>query len=170
MVNSALVGLVFEAWNDLDRVLDDLDPTAATRQIDGGSSIAWTLAHLSNQVDAWLNVRFAGHSAHVLVSQERWRTGGTGAAENWPAIQNAAVEVRSTARRALSELADSDLERAVPYDGRITALQGGTVTLRYSLARVAAHHYFHLGEIATIRSRRLGESVGGYPGPLTECM
>ncbi len=31
------------------------------------------------------------------------------------------------------------------------------------------HHYFHIGEIATKRSR-LGQQVGDYPGPLEECV
>jgi DinB superfamily len=169
VANSAMVGLVFGAWSDLERVLGGLDTTTATRQMDGGSSFAWTLAHLSNQIDAWLNVRFFGQVPHLLINQERWRTGGTGAAQDWPAIQNAAADVRLTARGCLHDLRDADLAQTAPYTGRIAALQGGTVTLRYSLARTAAHHYFHIGEIATIRSRRLGESVGGYPGSLSEC-
>lgn len=169
MARSALVGLVFEAWTDLDRSLVGVDAPAATRQVDGGSSFAWTLAHVSNQVDTWLNVRFFGQVPHAIVGQERWRMGGTGAAEEWEVIQQAVTEVRATARRALTELRDSDLDRAVPYVGTMAALEGRTVTLRYALARVAAHHYFHLGEIAAVRSRRLGESVGDYPGPLTEC-
>lgn len=170
MANSTLVGLVFGAWNDLERVLAGLDAPAAARQVDGGSSFAWTLAHLSNQTDAWLNVRFFGEAPHVLISQDRWRTGGTGAAEDWPAIQQAAAEVRRTAGGHLDGLRDADLAQAAPYTGRIAALRGGTVTLSYSLVRTAAHHYFHIGEIAAIRSRRLAESVGDYPGPLDECL
>ncbi len=169
MARSTLVGLVFEAWNDLDRGLAGVDAPAATRQVDGGSSFAWTLAHVSNQVDTWLNVRFFGQVPHALLSQGRWRVGGTGAAEDWEVIQQAATDVRATARRALGQLRDSDLDRAVPYVGTMAALQGRMVTLHYALARVTAHHYFHLGEIAAVRSRRLGESVGDYPGPLTEC-
>lgn len=170
MAQSALVGLVFEAWNDLDRGLAGVDAPAAIRQVDGGSSFAWTLAHLSNQVDTWLNVRFFGQAPHAVLGQERWGGGGTGAAEDWEAIQQAAAEVRATARRGLTPLRDGDLDRAVPYVGTMTALEGRTVTLRYGLARVATHHYFHLGEIAAVRSRRLGESIGDYPGPLTACL
>ena len=34
---------------------------------------------------------------------------------------------------------------------------------------LCAHHYFHIGEIATKRSR-LGQRVGDYPGPLEDCV
>lgn len=170
MAKSTLVGLVFEAWNDVDRVLAGVDASAATRQVDGGSSFAWTLAHLGQQVDAWLNVRLFGHPPHPLIGQDRWRMGGSGVAEDWPAIQHASAEVRALARAALADLSDADLARGVPYTGGIALLQGRAVSLRYSLARIAAHHYFHLGEIAAVRSRRLGESVGDYPGPLAECL
>jgi DinB superfamily len=169
MAGSTLVGLVFGGWDDLDRALAGVDASAAVRQVDGGSSFAWTLAHLSQQVDSWLNVRFFGQPPNPLLAQERWRTGGTGQADDWPAIQQAAQEARATARRHLEHLAEADLDRTRPYQGRMPHLQGKAISLRYALARVAAHHYFHLGEIASVRSRRLGEQVGDYPGPLSEC-
>ena len=58
MAESKLVGLLFEAWKDTDRVLAGLDPTEAVRPLDGGSSAAWTAAHVANQIDAWINIRF----------------------------------------------------------------------------------------------------------------
>jgi DinB superfamily len=170
VVRSTLVGLVFGAWEDLDRALAGVDSEAAARQVDGGSSFAWTLAHLGNQVDGWLNVRYFGQPPHPLLAQERWRTGGTGQASEWPAIQAATEEVRAAARRQLENLADADLEQAQPYPGRMPFLHGRDVPLRYALARIASHHYFHLGEIASVRSRRLGEQVGDYPGTLSACL
>jgi hypothetical protein len=166
VAKSTLVGLVLDAWDDLDRVLVGVDAPAAEHQVDGGSSFAWTLAHLSNQVDSWLNVRFFGQAPHPLLSQERWRTGGTGQADDWPAIQQAVEQVRATARRHLEQLADADLDQTQPYPGRMPHLQGKAIPLRYALARIIAHHYFHLGEIAAVRSRRLGEQVGDYPGQM----
>ncbi len=56
MARSKLVGLVFEAWNDIDRVSDELGPAQAIAQTDGRSSFAWTVAHVTNQVDSWINV------------------------------------------------------------------------------------------------------------------
>ena len=64
MPGSKLVGLLFEAWKDMDRVLAELNPEEAVRPLDGGSSIAWTAAHVANQVDAWINVRFQRRPPH----------------------------------------------------------------------------------------------------------
>jgi hypothetical protein len=77
------------------------------------------------------------------------------------AIRRAIVEVRETARAYLEPLSDADLDRAIEFRGRSN-------TLRYALIRMAAHHYFHIGDIASIRSRD-GNSVGDYPGALEEC-
>jgi DinB superfamily len=169
VAKTTLVGLVFGAWDDVDRVLQRLDTSGAVRQVDGGSSFAWTLGHLSNQLDTWLNVRFFGETPNALLAEERFRTGGTGQAEDWLAIQEATRAVRATARGHLETLAEPDLHQTRPYQGRMPHLQGTSITLGYALARVAAHHYFHLGEIATVRSRRLGEQVGDYPGLMREC-
>jgi hypothetical protein len=66
-------------------------------------------------------------------------------------------------------LEEADLHQTRPYEGRMPHLQGKEISLGYALARVGAHHYFHLGEIASVRSRRLGEQVGDYPGLMREC-
>ncbi len=169
VARTTLVGMLLGSWDDLDRVLKGVDAAAASRQVDGGSSFAWTLAHLSNQVDTWLKVRFFGEAPEPFLAQERFRSGGTGKAAEWPAIQQATAEVRATARRHLIQLEEADLGQTKPYQGRMPHLQGRTITLGYALARVGAHHYFHLGEIASVRSRRLGEQVGDYPGLMREC-
>lgn len=169
MPNSKLVGLLFEAWKDMDRVLADLDPDEAVRSLDGGSSIAWTAAHVANQIDAWINVRFQGQDPHELIGQARFRAGGTGAADDWQAIQAAVGEVRDAARRYLEGLNESDLELVIPYDGSLSHLRESGLSLRYALLRICAHHYFHIGEIATKRGA-LGQAVGEYPGLLEDCI
>ena len=78
----------------MDRVLDGLAPAEAVENFDGGSSFAWTLAHVTNQVDAWINVRFQRQAPHKLIGQERFRFGGTGKAEDWVDIQRGVREVR----------------------------------------------------------------------------
>lgn len=169
MPRSKLVGLLFEAWEDMDRVLADLDPDEAVRPLDGGSSMAWTAAHLANQVDAWINVRFQQRAPHELIGEARFRMGGTGAADDWQAIQTAVHEVRDAARGYLEGLNESDLDLAVPYDGSLSHLRESGLNLRYALLRVCAHHYFHIGEIATKRNA-LGQQVGEYPGLLEDCI
>ena len=169
MARSKLVGLLFEAWKDMDRVLADLDPAHAVQSVDGGSSYAWTAAHVANQIDAWINVRFQRRAPHELISQERFRVGGTGSADDWDAIQAAVREVRDAARRYLEGLGEGDLDLVIPYDGSFSHLRETGLGLRYALLRTCTHHYFHIGEVATKRTA-LGQPVGDYPGPLEECV
>ncbi len=165
MAESKLVGLLFESWKDTDRVLVGLDPAEAVRPLDGGSSAAWTAAHVANQVDAWINIRFQRLTPHVLIAQDRFRAGGCGVADDWRAIEGGVREVREAARKHLEGLSESDLDLVIPYDGSFVHLREAGLGLRHALLRICAHHYFHIGEIATKRSR-LGQQVGDYPGPL----
>ncbi len=169
MPSSKLVGLLFEAWKDMDRVLADLDPEEAVRPLDGGSSFAWTAAHVANQVDAWINVRFQRRAPHELIGQARFRVGGTGAADDWQAIEAGVREVRDAARSYLEGLGQSDLDLVIPYDGSLEPLRESGLGLRYALLRICAHHYYHIGEIAAKRSG-LGQRVGEYPGLLEDCI
>jgi hypothetical protein len=170
VVASPIVGLVVEGWAELDRVLEGLSREDATRQVDGGSSFAWTLAHLSNQLDTWVNVRLQHLPQNPVFDVPGWGFGGTGAADNWDEIRQAAIDVRNTARPYLESLDEADLAVAMPYAGSLPELVGKQVTVRYTLLRIAAHTFFHIGDIASVRSRRLGHSVGDYPGPLLACL
>ena len=169
MDKNKLVGLLFEAWNDMDRVLNGLDNTQVTQTLDGGSSFAWTFAHVTNQVDAWINVRFQQQVPHELISQHRFRIGGSGIADDWTAIQTGVREIRGAARRYLENLSEEDLNLVIPYDGSFSHLHSTGLSLRFALLRACAHHYFHIGEIASKRIH-LGQEVGDYPGLLQECI
>lgn len=170
MAKSKLVGLLLEAWNDIDRVVASLPPADAARPRNGGSSFAWTYAHVANQLDAWLNVRFQKRPAHALIGQTRFRIGGPGTTDDtWDAIRAAVLDVRQAARSYLETLTDADLDLVIPYDGSLSPLRESGLSLRYALLRICAHHYFHIGEIAAKRSR-LGHQVGDYPGPLEQCI
>ena len=168
MAKSKLVGLLFESWTDMDRVVKGLTPEDAIEPFDGGSSFAWTSAHVASVVDALVNVRFQGRQRHPLIGQQRFRGGGTGRADDWESIQAGVRDVREAARAYLQDLGDSDLEKSIPYDGSIEHLRKTGLILRYAIMRTISHHYFHIGEIATKRDR-LGHDVGDYPGALTEC-
>ena len=169
MAKSKLVGLLFEAWKDMDRALGGLAEADAVRGVDGGSSFAWTAAHVANQVDAWLNVRFQRCAPHPLIGQQRFRFGGTGVAGGWLQIQAGVREVRQAARAYLEPLGDGDLDVVIPYDGTFAHLRETGLPLRYALLRTCAHHFYHIGEIATKRSG-LGQEAGDYPGLLEECL
>jgi len=162
---SKLVGLLFDAWVDLDRVVDGLTPEVAVEALDGGSSFAWTVAHVTNVLDATTNVRFRRVAPHPYIGKDEFRFGGTGAADDWDAVLKGMREVHESTRDYLSGLDDDDLDRAVPYDGSLPHLVGKNISLQHSIFRSIAHHYFHIGEIASKRDR-LGHSIGDYPGKL----
>ena len=88
----------------------------------------------------------------------------------WQGLQSSILEVRERARRYLEGLSEGDMERTIPYQGSMAAFQErGTLSLRYCVTRIALHHYYHIGEIATKRVL-LGHEVGDYPGMLQECL
>ena len=167
MPQSKLVALVFETWEDADRVMEGLTPKQAGENFRGGSSFAWTAGHIANTLDFWVNIRFAGHKPHPLISQSRFRFGGGGEADDWEAIRCGSTEVRSLTRTFIEGMSDIDLERSKPYQGDLKELVGKDISLRYYLSRVIVHHYFHIGEIASKRTM-LGHNVGDYPGRLAE--
>jgi hypothetical protein len=170
LARSKVVGLLLEAWNDLDRVVDGLTPEEAVRQYDGGSSFAWTYAHVANIMEGWVNLRFQGLPPHPLIGRPDLRAGGTGAAPaGWGEVRAGVSEVREASRAYLADLSDGDLDLVIPYDGSIAALRPTGLRLRYAVLRNVAHHYYHIGEIATKRDR-LGHHPGGYPGTLSEAI
>ena len=166
---SMLVGAVFDAWDDLDRALDGLGPAEALlRWEDGtGSSFAWTLAHVTELVDSWINVRFQGLPAHPLIGQSQFRAGGSGVADAWPAVLAAVVAVRAQAADFLAPLAEESLAQAIPYAGSVRGVrEHGRLPLRYALLRIVAHHYLHIGEIE-LKRRQLGRPTDGdFPGQI----
>jgi hypothetical protein len=154
-----LVLLMYQSWADLDRAVDGLTPEEAMARYDGGSSIAWTVGHVTHMVDSWINVRFQGLLPHPVISHPMFRTGGSGEAKDWPIILAGVREVREAARRFLESQPGPDLDDVIPYDGSIKFLRLIGLSLRYALMRIAAHHFIHVGEITTIRSR-LGHAMG----------
>jgi hypothetical protein len=164
-----VVGAVFDAWDDLDRALDGLGPAEALlRWEDGaGSSFAWTLAHVTELIDSWINVRFQGLPAHPLISLPPFRAGGDGVANDWPAVRTAVAEVRAHAAAYLAPLTEEALAQAIPYAGSVRGVrEHGHLPLRYALLRIVAHHYLHIGEIELKRRQLARPTVGDFPGQL----
>jgi hypothetical protein len=162
-MTNKLAALLLDAWDDFDRAYDGLSPQDAVSHADG-SSFAWTIAHVTNTLD-WINVRIRGLDPHPLLGQDRFRFGGPGEADDWDDIRAAVGEVRDGLRPYLESATSGDLDRVYSYEGSIARLRETGLTLRFAVSRVIAHHYFHLGEVASKRER-LGHSVGDYPGPL----
>ena len=162
MATDKLILLMYRSWADIDRAVDGLTAEVATARHDGGSSIAWTVGHVTHMVDSWINTRFQGLSPHPVISQPAFRSGASGDADDWRGIQAAVREVRDASREFLEADHPPDLDRVIPYDGSIEQLRPVGLTLRYALMRISAHHFVHVGEIVTIRSR-LGHAVGDFP-------
>jgi uncharacterized damage-inducible protein DinB len=161
------VQLLFAAWKDLDTALRPITTEQAVAQLAGGSSFAWTLGHVTYEVDAWINVRFQGLPPHPIGSDHRFRVGGTGAANNWSEIQQATHEVRSTARNFLSECSDVDLQRVIPYDGSYGPFRANGMQLRAAVLQIARHHTYHLGEIVT-KLDLIGVAHAEFPLPVID--
>jgi len=111
---------------------------------------AWRSRPPGNRSMRRLTVSLAAPDAIVRVAQMHQRTN----------------QFNLTSRR----LTEADLALESPYAGTMAGLVGRNVTLRYLLLRIAAHTFFHIGDIASVRSRRLGQSVGDYPGLLPACL
>ena len=154
-----LVLLTYESWADLYRAIDGLTPDEALTRSHGSSAIAWTVGHVTHMVDSWISVRFQGLPPHPVIDSPDFRAGGGGEALDWQTVLGAAGEVRDAARRFLDTVDEADLDRVIPYDGSIELLRGTGLRLGYALMRITAHHYIHVGEIVTVRSR-LGHDTG----------
>jgi len=181
-VSVALAGMVREAWADLDRVVEGLSREDAERKLPNASAFSWTVAHCTHMVDSWLNVNFQGTSPHPSLngdtrgshrsldaSPQTLRKGAAGDALDWNEVQVAVEEVRTIARHYLNALTEDDLDTKIDYTGSIEALRSTGISPRYALMRIAAHHYFHIGEIASARVV-LGHDVGDYPGLMKACL
>ncbi|MBI4300336.1 MAG: DinB family protein [Chloroflexi bacterium] len=151
-MSNKLVLLMYESWSQVDRALDGLALEEATTHRHGGSGIAWTLGHVTQMVDSFINVRFQRLQPHPFISNPNFRAGGNGDEKDWQKVLASVEEVRESARRFLNSDQGMDLDRRVPYDGSIGFLRPVGLSLGYAVMRLAAHHFMHAGEILTIRS------------------
>src|SRR5437870_434369 len=136
-----LVGLVFEAWDDFDRVLDGLSAEDAGLQPNGQSSAAWALGHVTEHLDRWVNHALQGRDRHPFLGVDRFRMGSEGAADDRQAMRVATQEVRDAARPYLESITSERLDDRHEFAGAVTKALG-PLTLRYALIRIGAHHYF----------------------------
>ena len=153
---------LYESWKNLDVSVSGLTREEATTRHFGGSSVAWTIGHVTTMVDSWLNANFQGLPPHTFLAGDRFRNGGTGECDDWEEVLAAADEVRRSARVYLDS--DPPIASVVPYAGSIEFLRETGLRLSYALLRLSAHHFIHGGEIVTIRSR-LGHDTDSLSAP-----
>jgi hypothetical protein len=144
---------MYQSWTDLDHAVEGLNSDDATTRTRGGSSIAWTVGHATQMVDSWLNVAFQNRLPHPVVGHDMFRTGASGDAQDWPGILVAIEDVRLSARRFLDSDPRPALDRRVAYEGSIKWLRPLGLELSYAILRIAAHHFWHAGEILEMRSQ-----------------
>ncbi|TAK24075.1 MAG: DinB family protein [Chloroflexota bacterium] len=150
-----LAPLLYQAWSDLDRAIVGLSDAQMIERPDGPSAFAWTVAHVSQQVDSWLNARFQHMAPGPILSHRAYYSGGIGdAAHHWPAIRRAVDDVRSRATHFLESPISPDLDARVAYTGGIAYLRMTGLSLCHALMHIAAHHFLHVGEIITLRTMR----------------
>ena len=149
---TALVHLIYQSWLDLDQATEELSSSDTESRHLELSRIAWTVGHVTQQVDSWFNVRFQGIERHPVIGSETFHTGASGDSPPWSEVSQAIDEVRQRARVFLEQVSDADMTRIVPYDGGIDYLRETGLRLDYALMRTSAHHFLHTGEILTIRS------------------
>jgi hypothetical protein len=106
---------------------------------------------------------------HPLVSEDRWRIGSDGSADDWASIRQAASEVRTAAIDYLTGVREQDLDHEIPYVGSMQSLSGRSISLRYAISRIVAHTYFHVGAMASDLVAA-GLDVGDYPGVMAEAL
>jgi len=157
-----LVLLLYQSWADLDAAVEALSSDEATVRLESASSVAWTVGHVTNMLDSWINVNFQGHPPHGFVGDPKFRSGASGDASDWPGVVEAVTEVREVARRWLDSLTTADLVRRIPYHGSLELVRSTGLPLDYALMRIAAHHFMHAGELMTVRAR-LGHEVPDGP-------
>ena len=150
--------------DELDGAVKGLTLEEATTRHDSGSSVAWTVGHVTTMLDSWINTNFQGLPAHPLISSPNFRTGGTGEENDWTGVLAAVEEVRGSTRRFLDPEPGPELERVVPYNGSIEFLRPMGLRLSYALMRIAVHRFIHVGEIQTVRSR-LDHNIDKMFGP-----
>lgn len=161
-----MAALMLDALDDLARSLEGMDKSGAERREAGFSPVSWTVAHIAQHIDSWVNNILAGHPRNNFFAGTEFAKGASGEGADWQTVSGVLSEVLGRSRAFLEIVSQAELERAEVYQGSMQPLRGKSVTGNYRLARLTAHIYYHIGEIVTIRTAR-GEKVGDFPGLLT---
>jgi len=160
-----LAALRLECLGDFERSVENLSPFDADRQLPGFSSIGWIVAHVAQHLDSWVIGSLAGQPRNRYLIDSKFGKGVSGAGGEWAIISLLLSETLAKSRAFLENVAGTFLEKESVYEGSMLAVRGKTITGNYRLARLAAHLYYHIGEITTIRST-MGHKAVDFPGIL----
>ncbi|MBI2851355.1 MAG: DinB family protein [Chloroflexi bacterium] len=160
-----MAAFALDALDDLARSLEGIDKVEADEHLPGFSPVSWTVAHVAQHIDSWVNNILAGHPRNGYFAGDPFAKGATGEGAEWKTVSPVLQEVLGKARAFLEKVTGAELARAEIYQGSMQPIRGKLVTGNYRLARLTAHIYYHIGEIVTIRSAK-GHKVGDFPGLL----
>ena len=160
-----MAAFTLDALDDLARSLEGIDKNEAEVRLPGFSAVSWTVAHVAQHIDSWVNNILAGHPQNSYFTGSSFPKGGSGEGADWSTLSPVLHEVLGKARAFLEKVSEAELAKAEVYQGSMLPLRGKLVTGNYRLARLTAHIYYHIGEIVTIRSAR-GHNAGDFPSIL----
>ena len=164
-----LAALVLDALDDLERSLDGLTPTEAEGRLPAFSSVSYTVGHIAQHIDSWVNDSLAGKGRDSYLSSAQFARGSAGEPVQWENVNTSFEKVLKRARSYLAIVDEKDLERQSVYSGSMVALRGRPVTGNYRLARLVAHIYYHVGEITSLRGT-MGHKVEDFPSPMPQSL
>lgn len=157
-----LVRLLWDAWDELDRVAAALPAPGRGRPIGRLNAGGWIVAHVAAQQDAYWCAGAQGLEADAWLAD---RAVGFGSEPSEPPFGEALAafgRVRARATPWLRSLREADLDRrAILPAGAEAERSAGDL-----LARSAAHVFAHAGELSAIASL-VGAPDLGVPGRLT---
>ncbi len=165
MKQAMMSAFTLDALDDLARSLEGMASADAEVRLPGFSPISWTVAHVAQHTDSWINHILAGHPQNTYFGGDQFAKGATGAPVEWMRVSVVLADVLGKARAFLENVTEAQLAKAEVYQGSMQPIRGKLVTGNYRLARLTAHVYYHIGEIVTIRTSQ-GHKVGDFPSIL----
>jgi hypothetical protein len=160
-----LAALLIDTLDDFNRSIENITSSEAEKRLPGFSSISWIVAHVAQHLDSWIIGFLAGKPRNEFLANIEFGIGGSGASVEWATISRVFSETLARSRDYLETVNGAYLDRGSIYEGSMKSMRGKSITGNYRLARLAAHLYYHIGEITTIRTA-MGNTVADFPGVL----
>ena len=157
-----VVRLLWDAFDELERVAAALPAPGRGRAIGRLNAGSWIVAHLAKQQDDYWNAGAQGLAPDVWLVEQRVGFGDALLVPDFAEAVGAFGRVRAGAIPYLRSLSEKDLDTVVRRSSSSRVEQ----TAGELLARSVGHCFAHTGELAAIASL-VGAPDLGVPGRLT---
>ena len=154
-----LVRLLWDAWDELERVAAALPTPGQGRALGRLNAGSWVVAHVAQQQDAYWCTGAQGLEADTWLAGHEVGFGSEPSVPDYAEALETFGRVRARAIPYLRSLRDDDLDAVAPG-------AGGGQTVGDLLVRSVGHVFAHTGELAAIASL-VGAPDFGVPGRLT---